>query len=357
MKKKILVAVLFFAFIISCTADQVEEIEERDLGNVLFTSMDTGGIYLIDDNGNIVHQWTGLDARFARFLENGTLLVIANDSSVPGKNESKGDAILREVAWNGTVLWAYTNPNIHHDMIKLPTGNVLALLREKMSSENVERISGHNKIKAETFWSDVIIEIDHQTKEIVWEWHSQNELAIEKYTFNEKNNEWTHANAIEFLADGNTYNGKESFLISFRHLNTIMIIDKTTGDVMWEFGQGELIGQHNPTLLENGNILVFDNGRQQSRVVEIDPNTNTIVWEYTHDDFYAFKISGAQRLSNGNTLITDGPKGYIFEVTPAKKIVWEYTNPYHDKKGNGEIFRAYKIDTTIAEEILTNDES
>ena len=54
-------------------------------------------------------------------------------------------------------------------------------------------------------------------------------------------------------------------------------------------------------------------------------------WKYIAKDtisFFAPFVSGGQRMKNGNTFITEGPKGRIFEVTPEGEIVWEYLNPY-----------------------------
>ena len=95
--------------------------------------------------------------------------------------------------------------------------------------------------------------------------------------------------------------------------------------------------QHDPTLLDNGNILIFDNGwhaltapTPASRVIEVDPRTNQIQWEYKTKpgwDFFSAFISGAQRLPNGNTLICEGMTGRLFEVTYEGELVWEYTNP------------------------------
>ena len=72
-----------------------------------------------------------------------------------------------------------------------------------------------------------------------------------------------------------------------------------------------------------------------SRVFEIDPIKNEIVWQYTALDsgqpdwgFYSSFISSARRLPNGNTLIDEGMNGRIFQVTPKGEIVWEYINPY-----------------------------
>jgi hypothetical protein len=65
-------------------------------------------------------------------------------------------------------------------------------------------------------------------------------------------------------------------------------------------------------------------------VIEVDPATNAIVWEYQDNppfNFFSPNISGARRLSNGNTLITEGRFGRMFQVTPEKHVVWEYVNP------------------------------
>lgn len=106
-----------------------------------------------------------------------------------------------------------------------------------------------------------------------------------------------------------------------------------------------------------GNLLVFNNGEGRpdgafSSVVEFTPpidakesysrdagkpfGPSKPVWEYTAErrsDFFSSHISGAERLPNGNTLICSGEPGRIFEVTPAKRIVWDYLNPYLERNG------------------------
>jgi len=84
----------------------------------------------------------------------------------------------------------------------------------------------------------------------------------------------------------------------------------------------------------------FNNAlRDYSRILEYSPVTLEMVWKYTpaeagfldHMDnykFYAPLISSAQRLPNGNTLITEGSDGRLFEVTHGYVIVWEYVSPY-----------------------------
>ena len=126
-----------------------------------------------------------------------------------------------------------------------------------------------------------------------------------------------------------------------------------------------------------GDLLVFDNGgwggygdpnpgshhdvnnaqRDYSRVLQFNPITLEITWKYTPREaghihpldsykFYSPFISSAQRLPNGNTLITEGSDGRIFEVTPEHELVWEYINPYYkhlDKYSLNMVYRANRV--------------
>ena len=91
------------------------------------------------------------------------------------------------------------------------------------------------------------------------------------------------------------------------------------------------------------------------RVIEVDPETNEITWEYRGEpaiSFYSYNISSAERLPNGSTLICEGAPGRIFEVTPSQDIVWEYINPFflrvnRPNRGNpsnytNSVFRAHR---------------
>jgi outer membrane protein assembly factor BamB len=96
-----------------------------------------------------------------------------------------------------------------------------------------------------------------------------------------------------------------------------------------------------PTLLENGHLLVFDNGvhRDFSRVLEVNPVTEEIVWQYRAADFYSQWRGSNQRLPNGNTLICESQNGRVFEVTPAGEVVWEFHNPEMKRKKRKRIYR------------------
>ncbi len=127
-------------------------------------------------------------------------------------------------------------------------------------------------------------------------------------------------------------------LISSPTLHVIAVIDMELEKVVWALS-GMWKYQHQPTLLNNGNILLFDNlgDGGKSKVVEFNPLTQNVVWAYrsTLENEFLSKTSGSnQRLANGNTLITESNNGRAFEVTPDKEIVWEFMNPFRagDKK-------------------------
>jgi len=121
-------------------------------------------------------------------------------------------------------------------------------------------------------------------------------------------------------------------LISTPTLNTVAVLDLDRARVVWALA-GLWKFQHQPTVVGEGNLLVFDNlGRHgDSKVVEIDPRTQAVVWAYRGSPerrFSSHFLGSSQRLPNGDTLITESTAGRAFEVTPEGEIVWEYANPH-----------------------------
>jgi hypothetical protein len=201
--------------------------------------------------------------------------------------------------------------------------------------------------------------------------------------------DWIHINSVSYLGENKWYNdgderfNPENILICSRHASIIAIISKETGNIVWKIGPdfskhtnegqklGKIIGPHGPHLIPKelpgaGNILLFDNGglsgygifgwpkdyRSYSRVIEFNPITLKIVQEYTHKDglspfprqgdnhkFYSSVMGFAQRLPNGNTLITESKGGRIFEINAKNEILWEYLTP----KITFDVYRAYRI--------------
>jgi len=144
-----------------------------------------------------------------------------------------------------------------------------------------------------------------------------------------------HTNTIEVmdgsLADRSSIFKKGNILISVLRMNVIAIVDMRNEEVVWALS-GQWKAQHQPTLLENGRILLLDNRghRGMSKVIEINPFTQEIVWAYEgnpDNGFFTDTCGSSQRLPGGNTLITESDGGRAFEVTPENQMVWEFYNP------------------------------
>jgi hypothetical protein len=154
-----------------------------------------------------------------------------------------------------------------------------------------------------------------------------------------------HTNTITVLPRDVVYSQELTFpagsvLTCWRNLDTVAVVDPASERIVWHWGLGELDHPHQPTLLADGNLLIFDNGklRGYSRVLEVDPRSGEIVWQYQSDPpegFYSSSRGGAQRLVNGNTLIVESQRGRAFEVTPDGEVVWEFLEPRTRRRGLG----------------------
>ena len=333
-------------------------------GYTLFSPMyGPGRALLIDLNGKEVHRWdlpypAGL---YGYLLPNGNLFYCGKTEDdtwdrFPLWKMFKG-GVMMEVDWNGKVLWEHRDREHHHDARRTPSGGAIYLTVEQLSDDVIARVKGGVPGTDEGgMWADVIVEVDASGKR-VWEWRAIEHLDFDAHeiTFNDPRDEWTHGNTVVPLPD-------DRVMFSFRNISTVGIIDKKSGKLVWKLGYDVLSQQHDPNMLPNGNILIFDNGSHRkdqampsSRVIEVDPKTSEIVWEY-HDtppfNFFSPYISGARRLPNGNTLITEGSFGRIFQVTPDGEVVWEYINPYFEERPDGVLTNAvFRVNHYTSEEI------
>lgn len=327
----------------------------------LYNSRNLSKAHLMDMNGKIIHTWAvpGKDSwHTIKALKEGDLLALVKDRKVI------------RLGWDSGVKWEYKG-NFHHEivvssngLIYLPTRRVefwkttdfqIPVVKEYLTVlsqdgtfvKEIDLFDALNpmipeqKIRDIRAWAQtngVDRELtDQVTKHLVW-W--ENKAAD---TF--------HLNSIELIERSvPSIAEKGDFLLSIRELNLICIFREGTGKLVWTWGPAEIQRQHHATLLDNGHILLFDNGieRGYSRVIEIDPATKRIVWEYRTPeakDFFSFRRGAAQRIPNGNTLITESDRGRAFEVSPDGKIVWEFFNPdVHPKnKKRAIIYRLTRI--------------
>ena len=325
-------------------------------GYVLYAPLaGPGDVYLIDMEGNVAHQWKmphppGL---YGYLLPNGNLFYggkIRDDTweRFPSWKRFKGGVIL-EADPGGDVVWEHRDPDHHHDARRTESGGALYMNVEPMGASLAAKVKGGVPGSApEGMWSDVLVEVDANGNRVS-EWRAAEHLDVEKHivTFNDLRDEWSHGNTLSPLPG-------DRVLFSFRNISTVGIVDKASNEIVWQLGYEALAQQHDPNMLPNGNVLIFDNGSHRheiglpfSRVIEVNPATNEIVWEYRDNPAYNFfspYISGARRLPNGNTLITEGQFGRMFQVTSEGEVVWEYISPHFQVDAEGQpvnrVFRA-----------------
>ena len=157
-----------------------------------------------------------------------------------------------------------------------------------------------------------------------------------------------HNNTIRVFDGSQEYRSdyfkKGNILIASPIIDAIYIVDPDAETVVWML-RSMFDGIHDPTLLENGNFLLFDNRGpdKRSQVIEFDPFTQEVIWQYDGGDDNAFLstcCSVIQRLSNGNTLVTVTAQATAFEVTPDGNVAWQFHNPaslHYDKRA-GSLF-------------------
>ncbi len=271
---------------------------------------------LIDMSGRIVHYWPEVRAvGRARLTVEGNLVYLAADDAV------------REVDWDGKLVREYKSDVEgrfpHHDLQWLPDGRIATIYRTKSE-----------------FTDDIVI-LDKAGKP-AWTWASKGRLDADFPTSPKEARDLTHFNSVQLIPENpHQRAGDQRFkagnvLISARHLNRIYMVDRDSGDVVWSYGEG-LDWQHEAVLLGDdspspGNILLFNNRYhsedRRSEVIELNPTTNEVVWRYSVEGFFSDTAGMAQKLPNGNVLITSSRGGRVFEVTASGSVVWQWQPPY-----------------------------
>jgi hypothetical protein len=142
-------------------------------------------------------------------------------------------------------------------------------------------------------------------------------------------------------------------LVSIHGLHALAVLDLGAGEIVWGL-RGSWRYQHQPTLLDSGRILLFDNlGVQgRSRVLEVDPVTGAERVVYAAGDFFSFCCGTSQRLPNGNTLVTESDRGRAFEIDPSGALVWDYRTPHtvvDEKTGEEKIATLFEVERLPAD--------
>ncbi|MBT4752203.1 MAG: T9SS type A sorting domain-containing protein [Candidatus Marinimicrobia bacterium] len=301
----------------------------------------------------------------------GCELVSGSENNLPGK----------EFTFEGETIWEEPNDEfLHHDLIKLPNGNYLGIVETSAVGpipigDWTPLFQGlgfqADGVTMEFIWiGDKLMEWDNETGDVVWEWSVFDHFSMMDYdqfggtwsqAYIDLHYDWTHVNAVIFDEI------ESAIYFSTRHLSRITKLDYPSGDIIWNLGHempsgqvtlGNEIGfsfQHSLQILNNGNIITFDNGNlapefrgtddPQSRAIElaISQNNADLVWSYElPDDLFGFASGNAQKMENGNVMVTTvGGGGRSLEVNSNGNIVWEAN--YNLSLPSGAVYRAHRI--------------
>lgn len=313
----------------------------------LYNSRNSAEAYLMDMEGHRFHTWRSTESadedwQHMELLEDGDLLVVVKDQK------------LMRLRWDSHVKWEQKG-RFHHDVAVSDSGEIFALSREEkvvpykgrkkipLLVDIIVVLSKEGKIKNEiSLFETFKGKIKKRKLKKVYKWSQKNRIFEKLNQSNEiilhhdVEADIFHTNSIEVMPKSIEGMGERGdLLLSAREIDMIAVVGIEDGQIKWSWGPKILHRQHHPTLLKNGNILVFDNGKKSSKIIELDPLSKSIQWVYQSDPpkrFFSRKRGGNQRLPNGNTLITDSLKGYVFEIDSQKNIVWEFYNPEFRKK-------------------------
>lgn len=325
--------------------------EEVSEGYVLIATRGHTSTYLIDSDGNVVHEWKHqkMASMSAFLLPNGNLL-----HTVRYSDDEVGD-IVQELSWDGEIVWEYTTDRsvkrIHHDIQRLSNGNTLITVWELKSLEEYTA-AGRNPdtVPNEKMWVDAIYEVKPTGKtsgDIVWRWSAWdhlvqmfdenlpnygdpamhpnlidvNQLRVEKGEFT-KLSDWLHINAI--ACDPKR---PDEIIISSHSLSEMWVVSRKTGEIIYRWGNPRryrkggtesqiLFNQHDPHWIPDGlrgegNLLVFNNDAGIGK----------------GDGVYSSVLEVCPPLSDSGKWPTINENG----IYPPCEVVWEYTGAPDDK--------------------------
>lgn len=290
--------------------------------------------YLMDMRGKLLWRWTlarypgyakiepNVDLGFTHLYPNGDVLAFI------------GRTVLLRLDKSSKILWQFER-FVHHDAWVSPDGTIFTLVKRQVFDRAIhpEAVLLEDGV--------AVLSADGRPRE---EFSLVEILKASPYAFLLRQPDRTatfdfmaldvlHANHVE-VYDGSLEAmsplfRKGNLLVSLKDNDSLMILDGRTRRILWLWGPMNLTLQHHATILDNGDILLFDNGQKLSRIVEVDPRTNEIVWTFAAPvaNFFSPIRGSCQRLANGNTLICVSEAGYAIEVTRAGEVVWKYVIP------------------------------
>jgi hypothetical protein len=331
-------------------------VSENDVGQTykgytLFASADGPRAYLIDMAGRIVHEWSlpyskiwnrgaavkdpvadkFIFWRHVALFPNGDLLAVYESWA----DHPYGYGLVK-IDSNSRPIWSFLE-RVHHDVEVAPDGRLYAL-----SHRNTDQVEPGLPVLAPTHYEDFVNVLSpdgvllRQVSMLKAFANSpfKRMIGLKRNSFDPLHtNEVTPVSAV--WARRLAPSGADVVLVSLRNLDSLALVDLDSSKVTWVM-RGPFAHQHCSDVLPDGNITVFDNMGDMahgggSRVLEFQPSPFRLLWEFPGNSgasLDSLVLGCAQRLPNGNTLITEGEGARLLEVTPADRVVWQYRSPF-----------------------------
>ncbi|PSP56072.1 arylsulfotransferase (asst) [Halobacteriales archaeon QS_1_67_19] len=228
------------------------------------------------------------------------------------------------------------------ERVNLSTGEVTRLYaritpgKHSTRWHDVDRLDDHRLVVADIARDRVFV-VNTTTQIVEWSWDAQSDFTTA--SGGEYPDDWTHINDVEVLENG-------TIVVSVRNQDQAVFLDRETGMIEdMTLGADDrhetLHEQHNPDYIpeENGGPAVVVGDSENNRVVEYQREGGE--WERTwvwYDERTQWPRD-ADRLPNGNTLITDSNGNRVLEVNEAGEVVWsvDIAFPYESERlGTGD---------------------
>ena len=292
--------------------------------------------FLMDMDGAVLHSWK---KPFSAAFPNGDTYKNQHGSEFWRRAHMypNGDLLgiyeghgLVKLDRDSKVLWTYDG-RTHHDLQVLDDGRIWVLSRK---GRMIPRVNPQKPV-LEDF--AVLLSPEGEVLREISLLDALDASGGKYILYNKqrRRGDIFHTNSLEVLdkrAEPYDPAFKEgNLLLSMRSLSAIMVLDPDKGEMVW-WKQGEFKRQHDPKILDNGHLMLFDNLGYggNSAVREYELKDFRQLWIYGHSSVHPFfsRFTGAAyRFDNGNTLIAESGYGRVFEINPQKQVVWEFHNP------------------------------
>jgi len=328
-----------------------QNLQEQTEGYNLIYPNNQADVFLLDNCGRIVHQWSdnkkSLPGTMAHLLQDGSILRASTNPDIVNSSFGSGGSggIIDLVSWDNDLLWRYIIADSifrqHHEVLAMPNGNVLALVYQRQDY-NAIKLAGFDTISniQEELWSDLIVEIDPESDSIVWQWNAWDHLVQEfdstknnygliaqedgsihlnYQTFTNGRPDFIHLNSVDYNEE------LDQILVSARNFSEIWIIDHSTSIEEAASNSGGNYGRGGQLLFRWGNPETYTKHGEDKRKLFNQHDAKWINQSNLED------LNGSISVYNNNVIPGMTSLGHII------KPIWDSSNQIY-QRNDEELF-------------------